>query len=292
MAQLALKVIRPLIRASSTVSPRFTGRLAFRLFCTPMKHAPVNRQSAGIRRAEAVLAKGQPAHVTHGCGFVKIVRLEPEGTSRGTVLVLHGWTGQGLFMAGFVEPLLARGFSVIVMDMPAHGGSSGRLLNFPIGVEAISAVVRGLQPLAGIIAHSFGGAVAAAAVGGAIDAFPAIRAKALVSIAAPATMQIYGKKFADTLGLTPRGHQAFEDRVLEIAGRPMASFSGRDFLARSETRTLVIHASDDREIPFSDAEDLAGAPGARLMQVDGLGHRRILVSRAVQDAAAEFIAAV
>ncbi|MCA3593877.1 MAG: alpha/beta fold hydrolase [Methylobacterium sp.] len=290
MPQLALKVIRPLVRASSVVSPRWTGRLAFRLFCTPMRHAPVNRRKANIRRAEALFATGKHSFVTHGCGFVKIVRFAPEGESRGTVLVLHGWTGQGLFMAGFVEPLLAHGFSVLVMDMPAHGASSGRILNFPIGVEAISAVVRGSQPLAGIIAHSFGGAVAAVALGGAIDAFAPVKAKAFVSIAAPAAMQGYGRQFSERLGLTRRGHQAFEDRVLEIAGRPMDSFSGRAFLGLSQPRALIIHASDDREIPIADAEELAQAPNARLMRVDGLGHRRILASREVQQAAADFIA--
>jgi pimeloyl-ACP methyl ester carboxylesterase len=290
MPQLALKVIRPLVRASSTVSPRLAGRLAFRLFCTPIGHAPVNRKSAGIRRAETLFAKGHTSLVTHGCGYVRTVQFEPEGKSRGTVLVLHGWTGQGLFMAGFVEPLLAHGFSVIVMDMPAHGGSSGRLLTFPIAIEAVTAVVRGVQPLAGIIAHSFGGSVAAAAMAGAIDAYPAVRAKKLVSIAAPAQMHVYGKQFADTLGLTRRGHQAFEDRVMEIAGRPMNSFLGRDFITTSRAEALIIHASDDREIPISDAEDLASAPKARLMRVEGLGHRRILVSPEVQQAAADFIA--
>ena len=164
------------------------------------------------------------------------------------------------------------------------------MLTFPIAIEAVTAVVRGVQPLAGIIAHSFGGSVAAAAMAGAIDAYPAVRAKKLVSIAAPAQMHVYGKQFAETLGLTRRGHQAFEDRVMEIAGRPMNSFLGRDFIATSRAEALIIHASDDREIPISDAEDLAFAPKARLMRVEGLGHRRILVSPEVQQAAADFIA--
>ena len=291
MAQAALKVIRPFVRMSSLISPRLTGRLAFRLFCTPVGHAKVNGKSAAIRKAQALFETGEIARVTYGCGYVRTVRFSPPGASRGTVLLLHGWTGQGLFMAGFVEPLRAAGFSVLVMDMPAHGGSSGRMLTFPLAIQAITAAIRGDQPLAGIIAHSFGGSVALAAIGGGLDAFPPVLARRVVSIAAPSTMQVYGRHFANALGLTARGHRAFEDQVQVIAGKSMESFSGRDFLAKSKIPALIIHAADDKEIPVSDAHELAGAGAhVHLMTVEGLGHRRILASRDVHRAAADFIA--
>ena len=291
MAQAALKVIRPLVRVSSFLSPRLTGRLAFRLFCTPVGHARINRDSATMRKAEALFAQGEASRVTYGCGYVHTVRFAPEGEARGTVLVLHGWTGQGLFMAGFVRPLLERGLAVIVMDMPAHGGSSGNKLNFPLALQAISSVTRADLPLAGILAHSFGGAVAMAAVAGGVDQVPPIAAERIVSIAAPSTMQVYGRQFTRMLGLTQRGHQAFEERVHAIAGRRMESFSGRDFLARTGVPALVIHAGDDKEIAIADAEELATAgPHVRLMRVEGLGHRRILSSREVQNATADFLA--
>lgn len=291
MPQAALKVIRPLVRVSSLISPHLTGRLAFRLFCTPVGHAKVNRQSAVIRKAEALFARGHVLPVTYGCGFVRTVRFEPESESRGTVLVLHGWTGQGLFMAGFVEALLERGFRVIAMDMPAHGGSSGKQLTFPLALQAITAVTRAELPLAGIVAHSFGGSVAMAAIAGGVEAFSPIPARRIVSIAAPSTMQVYGRQFTSMLGLTRRGHQAFEDQVKVIAGRPMESFSGRDFLEKAGIPALVIHAEDDKEIPFEDARELASAgPHVSLMPVGNLGHRRILASREVQRAAADFLA--
>jgi pimeloyl-ACP methyl ester carboxylesterase len=105
-------------------------------------------------------------------------------------------------------------------------------------------------------------------------------------------MQAYGKQFADMLGLTRRGHHAFEQQVQRIAGRPMESFSGRDFLAAAGVPALIIHAPDDKEIPFSDAEQLARAGlHVQLMEARGQGHRRILLSREVHEAAVEFIAA-
>lgn len=291
MPQAALKVIRPLVRVSSLISPRLTGRLAFRLFCTPVGRVRVNRQSPSFRRAEALFARAEMRRVTYGCGYIRSFAFEPSGAAKGTVLVLHGWTGEAIVMIGFIEALLERGFRVIAPDLPAHGGSSGRQLTFPLAMQALNALLRGEAPLAGILAHSFGGSIGMAAMAGAIDAFPPVRAKRFVSIAAPSTMQVYGKQFSAMLGLSRRGHQAFEDQVRLIAGRPMDSFSGRDFLTRTGVPALIIHAPDDKEIPFSDAQDLAAAgPQVSLLPAHGHGHRRILLAKDVHLAAADFIA--
>ncbi|WP_284177734.1 alpha/beta fold hydrolase [Rhabdaerophilum sp. SD176] len=291
MAYPALKVIRPVIRLSSALSPRMTGRLAFRLFCTPIGHARVDPGSPAIRKALTLFERAETRIVGHCRGYVRSFTFEPDGDARGTVLLIHGWTGQAIFMGGFVEPLLAEGFRVLALDLPAHGGSGGRQLNVPLAVEAVSAVVRDHLPLAGIVSHSFGGAIAMAAVAGGVENFPALPCERLVTVAAPDAMQDYGEAFSRAVGLTQKGHHAFENRVLELAGRPMASFSGRAYLAGTQIPTLVIHAPDDREIPFSDAEKLASAgPQVQLLPVPGFGHRRILMAPSVQRAAARFLA--
>ncbi|HRE22363.1 MAG TPA: alpha/beta fold hydrolase [Rhabdaerophilum sp.] len=292
MPYAAVKVIRPLVRVSSHLSPRITGKLAFRLFCTPVGRAPVRTDNPRIREAQAVFSKAELSNLTYGCGYVRTARFEPDRTRRGTVLLLHGWGGQGLFMAGFVEPLLAHGYRVVAIDLPGHGGSSGRHLTFPLAIEALSAVSRGELPLAGIVGHSFGGAVAVAAAAGGVPAFAALPVRKIVTVAAPNAMQPYGKAFADMLGLTARGHAAFEGEVQNVAGRPMESFASDAYLADLKVPTLLIHAPDDREIPYADAQAmLAAGPHVSLRPAPGLGHRRILFDSGVQQAAAEFIAA-
>lgn len=291
MPYAAVKVIRPLVRASSRLSPGITGKLAFRLFCTPVGHAPIRADNPRIRAAQALFGKAAIAHVSYGCGHVRVARFEPEGDAKGAVLLLHGWGGQGLFMAGFVEPLLRRGYRVLAVDLPGHGGSSGRQLNFLLAIEALGAAVRGETPLAAVVGHSFGGAVAVAAVAGGVPVFSALPVRKIVTIAAPNAMQPYGKAFADRLGLTARGHAAFEGEVHALTGRPMASFASADYLVGLRVPTLLIHAPDDREIPYADAEQmLAAGPHVTLRPAPGLGHRRILFDPGVQEAAAAFIA--
>jgi fermentation-respiration switch protein FrsA (DUF1100 family) len=78
--------------------------------------------------------------------------------------------------------------------------------------------------------------------------------------------------------------------VQVIAGRSMESFSGREFLAQARIPSLIIHAPDDKEIPFSDAEELAAAgEHVRLMSTKGHGHRRILLAKDVHNAVADFL---
>lgn len=292
MPQRALKVIRPVVRLSSRLAPRWTGRTAFHLFCMPMGHAPVDARSPAMVRAKAVFAGADVSRITHGCGHVRVARFHPQGAARGRVLVLHGWGGQALFMAGFVEALTARGYEAVAMDMPGHGGSSGRKLNFPLAIEAIAALARqNKQAFSGVIGHSFGGAVAMAAVAGGVPLFPPLGAQRLVTVSAPAAMAPYGRMFSKTLGLGARAHAAFEGEVLAVAGRPMESFSGVEYLQQVHLPTLLIHAPDDKEIPFADAERMAGVGAhVQLHAAPGLGHRRILFDEGVQQRAADFIA--
>jgi hypothetical protein len=52
---------------------------------------------------------------------------------------------------------------------------------------------------------------------------------------------------------------------------------------------LVVHDTDDREVPYADGRRLAEVFGARLITTNGLGHRRILYAPEVIDAVVEFI---
>lgn len=291
MAQAALKVIRPVVRLSSQIAPRAVGRAAFRLFCTPIRHARTD--SAALAPLRALHAGASHFHVSHGCGQVRVARFSPESAPLGRVLLLHGWAAQGLFMTGFAAKLVARGYEVLAMDLPAHGGSSGRRLTFPLALEAIAVLARQQEgDFAGVIGHSFGGAVALAAVAGGVPLFPRLGARRIVTVAAPAAMQPYGRQFSRMIGLGPRALAAFEGEVMAIAGAPMESFSGLHYLPRIGAPVLVIHAPDDKEIPFIEAERLAASgPHVSLHAAPGLGHRRILLDEGVQAKAAAFIAA-
>lgn len=293
MAASALRYMRPLVRAASFVAPSAAGRLAFRLFCTPPR--PPRRSGNGKPAASAASIKLQHAAqraIPFPCGSVQAYVFEPETTGPArTVLLIHGWTGEAASMAGFVDPLLAAGFRVVAFDLPGHGASTGRELNIPLGVASLAAVARVFEPLHAIVTHSFGGAIALAALAGSVRAHPLVSADRLVLISAPSSITEITRQFGTAFGLGRRGQAALERRIHIVAGNPIEVFEGPAQLAAIGLRTLVIHDREDRELGFQHAQALAEAgPFVTLEVTEGLGHRRILKARPVAESVARFVA--
>ncbi|MCU4178745.1 alpha/beta fold hydrolase [Bosea sp. BH3] len=292
MTASALRYMRPFVRAASLIAPTATGRLAFRLFCTPPR--PRKRSGNGKQLASAATMRLQQANaraVPFSCGSVQAYAFEPEGAPTGTVLLLHGWTGEAASMTGFVEPLLASGLRVVTFDLPGHGASTGRELNIPLGVASLAAVARVFGPFKAIVSHSFGGAIALAALAGSVRGQPAVQAGRLAMIAAPSSMTQITRQFGSAIGLGRRGQAALERRIHVVAGNPVEVFEGREQLAAIGLPTLLIHDRQDRELGFQHAQALAEAgPFVTLEATEGLGHRRILQARPVAERVARFVA--
>ncbi len=187
-------------------------------------------------------------------------------------------------MAAFVQPLLDAGLRVVAFDLPAHGNSTGATLDLPTGVASLAAVARAVGPVEAIVAHSFGGSIALAALAGTLPAQPRVVAKRLVLIAPPSSMQEVARWFAGRIGLGPRGLRALEARIHAVAGMPVTAFAGAAQLQR-------YGGQDDREVPFAHAQALTDAgPFVRLEALSGLGHRRILTAPRVTARVADFVA--
>lgn len=292
MSGSALRYMRPLVRAASFVAPAATGRLAFRLFCTPPKPPTRNGNGKAESATATRLRQAGPCAIPFPCGSVQAYVFEPDAeVPAGTVLLVHGWTGDASSMAGFVEPLLAEGFRVVAFDLPGHGASTGRELNIPLGVASLAAVARVFGPLHAIVTHSFGGAIALAALAGSVRGQPPVSAGRLVLIAAPSSISEITRRFGAALGLGRRGQAALERRIHVVAGSPVEAFEGRLQLEAIRLPTLVLHDRKDRELGFHHAQALAGAGSfVTLEATEGFGHRRILKARPVAAAAVRFVA--
>jgi pimeloyl-ACP methyl ester carboxylesterase len=201
-----------------------------------------------------------------------------------TTLLVHGWGSRGARLSDFVAPLTRAGFSVLAFDAPGHGASGGQLSSLPQFVAAIREIGERLGPLHAVVAHSMGGAATTLAMARGLDV------KRVVFLAPAADPAGYSERFASVLGLTDdvvsRMKQGLERRF---------GFLWKDFdvLAAAATLAaplLVIHDSDDRDVPLADGASIAAAwPGARLVTTNGLGHRRIVHDRAVVERAIAFL---
>jgi pimeloyl-ACP methyl ester carboxylesterase len=263
-------LIRASIRALTNISPRAAGRFALRLFSTPRRH---HRPAWERQIAES----GEP--VTLGTGLA--ARAWGAGP---IVLLLHGWEGRGTQLGRFVAPLVAAGFRAIAVDGPAHGESHGTRTNMIEHTEALGRIGRDLGPLAGVVAHSFGGAATTLAIERGLDV------RSVVLISSPTSVHDVIGRFAVLVGLRDRSLTAFREALEQQNGVSLREVEIYERASRLQVPALIIHDRDDREVPFHDAERLTARwPGAHFYPTEGLGHRRILKDEDVIRRAVEFV---
>ena len=266
-------LVRAYIRALAYVSPQATGRFALRLFSTPRRHhRPAWERQIADSGERVTLGPGLAARAW-GSGPV--------------VLLLHGWEGRGTQLGRFVAPFAAAGFRVIAVDGPAHGESDGTRTDMIEHTEAVRRIGRELGPLAGIVAHSFGGAATTLAIERGLDV------RSVVLISSPTSVQDVIGRFAVLVGLRDQSLAAFRAALEQQTGVPLRDIEIYERVSALQVPALIVHDRDDREVPFHDAERLTARwPGAHFYPTEGLGHRRILKDDDVIRRAVEFVANV
>ena len=295
MASLLEKATRLGLGVVDRFSPERAGNLAFKLFSsTPSRKPQSAKEVAALAAAAPGMARADIVRLVVPGGLVAAHVFDPpQGTKiRSTVLMVHGYRSRAEYMLALAETLSAQGCRVVVLDLPGHGASSGRRLHLGMAVEAIDAAWRQFGPFDAMIGHSFGGASILSAAAGSVLSIPARVPARLVTIAAPSALPELFEWFSRRMRLSQGARRAFEAEVLRFSGRPLSWFNARDMMSGIEAETLVIHAVDDKEVAFSNAEALAAAGrDAELMRADGFGHRRIVFAPPVLEAVSAFLLA-
>jgi pimeloyl-ACP methyl ester carboxylesterase len=251
------------------LSPALAGRLAATLFARPRRHPRPARERDLIARGTRVPLPGGLLATAWGAGP--------------TVLLVHGWEGRGAQLGAFVDPLVAAGYRVVALDGPAHGDSPGATTTGPEFAQALVATRDAVGALAAIVGHSFGGFTSLLAVSRGL---PTTR---LVTIGTPASVPEVLRDFMRLIRLPDRALPSMVAALEARVGAPMASFEVEAFAPSIDVPVLVVHDTDDREVPYEDGRRLADVFGARLLTTRGLGHRRILFAPDVVSAVVEFI---
>src|SRR5689334_15961670 len=100
----------------SNLAPTLAARAAARMFTTPRRHRPPEREAEAEARGERIrirTANGELSALRFGWG------------NGPRVLAMHGWEGRATQWGPLAELLDRAGFEVIAIDAPAHGLSPG-----------------------------------------------------------------------------------------------------------------------------------------------------------------------
>lgn len=265
-----------------TLAPPLASAWAERLFLTAPRPLAPAKEIAALATAHvgSVVVHGQRLATWT---WVPIRHAE---APRGIVLLVHGWGGRGGQLAGFVPGLLAAGYSVVTYDAPGHGLSEGRTSSLVEVGRAVRGVVAALpSPVHAVIAHSMGGAATAFALD---EGMPLARA---VFVAPPTAVTEWARTFSEVLGLGDEMRSELQRRIEGRLQVPWADLDMSVVAPRMQTPLLVIHDTDDREVPYTSSERVVEAwPGATLHTTQKLGHKRILDDAEVIARAVTFIA--
>ena len=271
---MRLRLLRAFFRAITAISPAAAAAVAMALFRKPPRHRDSDGERAALGRAERL-------HLS-----VEGRRLAAWRWGIGpTVLLVHGWGSRGSRLASFVAPLTDAGYSVVALDAPGHGASAGRLSSLPQFISAIETVAREVGPVAGIVAHSMGGAATTLAMS------RGLRAGRIVFLAPASDPAGYSERFAEAIGLEPDVLARMKRSIERRFGQSWDEFNVLSAAAKMTAPLLVFHDRDDRDVAWTDGQAIAAAwPGAELVSTSGLGHRRIVHDPDVVARAVSFLA--
>lgn len=233
----------------------------FHGFSTP-RRAPPGPDDATL------FALARPQRITHD-------GLALAGWSWGApgpkVLLVHGWESRASHLGRFVAPLQHAGFQVWAFDAPAHGDSEGETSSVIHYGRALLAIAQTYGPFDGLIAHSVGSPAA-------LYAFRhGMRVEASVHIAGPSSLERVLRRTAEVAGLDASELERFHAMVEAYSGEPIATMDLHNLAPSLTHAALLLHDPEDREIPFVESKLLRNAwPHARLLEVHGAGHRRII----------------
>lgn len=275
-----VRLFRLALGAFQRVWPSLAVRAAYRLFGTPLPPRWLQRAKTWSPDwrieswpfEDASLTLYSPSAAPHAPA----------------VLLVHGWGGHARQLLTLADTVAKAGLRPVLLDMPAHGRSRGRVSNLPQFARAIDYVAARLaqqgHTLHAVVAHSMGANAAAYAAGRGLDL------PRLVMLAPPASPREFTRLFASVFGLSEAIRARMQSRIEAREGILMAQFEPDASGPRVRASTLVVHDRGDSVNRFADGQAFAQAiAGAKLLSTDGLGHRKLLKEPQVMEAVAAFL---
>jgi len=270
------KIIILICRFLYRISPALAEKFARKLFITPIKHKIPKREF----NMEATSIKTQL--------FVPSINKEivvyAYGNSSKKILLVHGWSGRGTQLVKIADTFIDNGYSIISFDAPAHGKSGTKTTLMLEFIESILEVEKQHGPFEFAVGHSLGGMSILNAIK------KGLQIKKAVIIGSGNSVINIVNTFVEKIGLPNDVAVLMKNNFEKRYHLKMESFSA--YVAAKEVRipVLVIHDTDDEDIPVSEAYHLAEhLSNNELLITNQLGHRKILGDSKVIQKIVEFL---
>jgi len=246
------------INLLSYIAPKRAFALAYKLFSQPRKgRITEHKIPKTLLKAELIRHK----HNNHE--FQTYLWKGNEDI----ILLIHGWESNASRWKKLLLQLKKTGKTIIAIDGPAHGKSSGKEFNVPTYAEFIDQVVQKYNPKI-VIGHSIGG--------NAIAYFQAHynhNFDKIVLLGAPSDFKVILNNYIKMLSLNKRVHQSLIDYTKKRFNLTIDDFSASKFMKDSNISGIIAHDVDDTVVLFEEGKKISDAwKKADFIETKGLGH--------------------
>jgi pimeloyl-ACP methyl ester carboxylesterase len=184
------------------------------------------------------------------------------------ILLVHGWESNSSRWKKTLPHLLKSGSTIIAIDAPAHGQSSGLEFNVPQYATFINKVVEEHKPSI-IIGHSIGGIASVYHQ----YLFPETSIQKMVILGSPSDLKTLLKNYAKLLSLNKKVFTLLEGYYLKYFNFNIEDFSGKKFASTITIKGIIAHDTTDKVVAFEEGKKIASTwKNARFITTTGLGH--------------------
>jgi pimeloyl-ACP methyl ester carboxylesterase len=184
------------------------------------------------------------------------------------ILLVHGWESNAARWEKLIKTLKKSGSTIIALDAPAHGLSSGTEFNVPIYSEFINEFSKIYKPKI-IIGHSMG-AVACAYYQ---HNYQQNHLEKMILLGAPSDFNVLMQNYINTLGLNTKVGQLIKNYIKKRFDINTDEFTSRNFLENTTIPGLIAHDIHDDVVAFSEAKKIASSwKNAQFITTENLGH--------------------
>ena len=184
------------------------------------------------------------------------------------IMLIHGWESNSSRWKKLLPYLITTGKTIIALDAPAHGFSTGIEFTVPKYAAIIAELTKKYNPKY-IIGHSIG----AAAIIYYQYLNQNINIDKIVLMGAPSDLQILIDNFCNMLSLNYKVKAELEKRFEEKVGMKISEFSGMKFAEKINTKTLIIHDKNDKVVLVEEGKKLSKTwKNSKFIETENLGH--------------------
>jgi len=184
------------------------------------------------------------------------------------VLLVHGWESNASRWENILPYLKKSGSTIVAIDAPAHGLSSGKEFNIPKYAEFINVAVEKFHPKY-LIGHSMGGKTCLYYQ----SIYQNDEIEKIVVLGSPSDFKIILNNYIALLSLNYKISKALEDHYLEHFKIKLEHFSGQFFASKIKAKGLIAHDIYDTVVLFEEGKKIASNwKDVQFIETSGLGH--------------------